>query len=81
MSEIASSRLGASQVIFPLTLDSLGDGQEDAGDECLAVVGLLEDDDLLSKSGAIGRGNVSGSAGMMVVMVGNRVATQVGEEL
>ena len=36
-----------------LTLDTLGDGQENAGDEGLAVVRLLEDDDLLSKTGAV----------------------------
>lgn len=33
-------------------LDALGDREEDGGDESLAVVGLLEDLDLLTKAGA-----------------------------
>lgn len=32
------------------TLNAFGNGEEDAGDEGLGVVGLLEDDDLLAKT-------------------------------
>ena len=43
------------------TLNSLWDRQQDAGDEGLTVVWLLEDGDLFSKTGAIKR-----SVGLMI---------------
>ena len=36
-----------------LTFDSLGNGEQNARDEGLAVVLLLEDDDLLSQTGPV----------------------------
>lgn len=35
------------------TFDALRDGQEDTGDKGLAVMGLLEDGDLFSKTGTV----------------------------